>query len=292
MDKIPEHYTTTFDQNWRHLAQQKAFRLKRFVTTESFTGENKRFNRLAEQSFSKITQRKGKTRITNPDSDFRWITNDDYDLSNDLDESDARRLGEVVSPTGDWVRSHAAGYNRLCDDIVIGSALNPSIAGKKGTDSVDLPAGNIIGKDVGAGTDNPLNLDKLLAAREFLDDADIDEEEGMRVMVVTSKQITDMLKTTEITNSDFAVIKALAQGHVDSYMGFTFVRIKRLPKTGNVRRCPFWITGALKLNEGGHKSHIDILPGEQHKIQVRSVVYGGGVRMDDAMVGAIDCVEA
>src|SRR3546814_9968356 len=61
----------------------------------------------------------------------------------------------------------------------------------------------------------------LLQAKEILDAAevDVDDTTGQgaptRVIAVSTKQITNLLGTTEIKSVDYNSVKALAQGQVD-----------------------------------------------------------------------------
>jgi hypothetical protein len=52
---------------------------------------------------------------------------------------------------------------------------------------------------------------------------------------VSPKQITDLLGTTEVTSSDFNTVKALANGEVNSFLGFNFIVSNRLALSSTTR---------------------------------------------------------
>lgn len=82
-----------------------------------------------------------------------------------------------------------------------------------------------------AGTDG-MTLAKLKATKLKFDDEELPDEH--RYMVLTAKGLLDLLDNTEVTSTDYNTVKALVRGEVDEFMGFKFVRFKKLPKTGNI----------------------------------------------------------
>jgi hypothetical protein len=310
-DTIPQHYVDTFNSTWYTLSQQKKCRLHAFVDMDNFQGDRKRYGTAAAMNWAAIAARKADTRITDMTLAHRWAYNLGYDIATDQDEWDETLLGNVASPSGEAVKLFAAGYNRLKDDVVWQAAIGIAKAGEDGTTDVALPSGQIIpfaasGSPNAATAAHRMTIDKLLAAKELLDDGsdtDPDDPDGGRVMICTAKQITDLLKTTEIKSADFNTVKALAAGQIDTFCGFKFIRIKRLPTVDNtgaavavgtanaIRRCVAFVKGAVCLNESAYKSYMDRIADKQHKIQVRATARLGAVRREDALVARLDCVE-
>src|SRR3546814_3244582 len=106
------------------------------------------------------------------------------------------------------------------------------------------------GQKIAVGSDG-LTLVKLLQAKEILDAAevDVDDTTGQgaptRVIAVSTKQITNLLGTTEIKSVDYNSVKALAQGQADTFLGFKFVRTERVPQVGTSRMFVVWANGGL-----------------------------------------------
>ena len=64
--------------------------------------------------------------------------------------------------------------------------------------------------------------------KQLLDDAEIDEDR-QRYFVCNPFNLNQLMNTTEVKSSDYNTVKALAQGNVDTYMGFKFIKSTRLP---------------------------------------------------------------
>jgi hypothetical protein len=287
-DQIPQHFTTEFSTNWIHRVQQTKGRLDPFVVDESFSGERKRYDRIGAQTSHRRTERKGPTYIVDPSLDFRWAYRASYELGNMLDKDDAMNLAPLVLPTSDYVQSHAAAYHRDSDDVAWTAALDVAVTGEFGTDNTTgvLPASQ---KIVDGGTG--LSIEKLRQANFILEDADL-EDDAPRVLCVTAKQLQNLLKTIEVTSSDYNVVRALVNGQVDAFMGFTFKKIKRLRKTGNVRTCVGWVKGAIRRIRGSMSNDISIRKDLSMSTQVYSAWNLGAVRIYDEGVVAIDCDES
>jgi len=290
-DSIPSHYTTEFSTNWIHRTQQMKPRLAAFVEDDNYAGERKRYDRLFKQNSRERTERKAATTITDPGTDSRWAVRRSFDLGNLLDQDDAKNLGALVLPTSDYVKSHAAAYNRDCDDVAWMAALDTVITGFQAENNDALPSTQKIAAGAGPGTG--LTLDKLLLANEILEGADL-EDEAERVMVVSPRQLTNLLNSVEIKSADYNTVRALAHGSIDTFMGFKFVKNTRLRKTTDgtyLRTCVAWVKGAIKVMKGTQMSKIDLRPDKSYATQVYSSWNLGACRIYDEGVVQIDCYE-
>lgn len=286
-DTIPAHYTQEFSTNWIHRVQQTKGRLDGYVEDESFEGERKRFDRIGAQHSRRRTERKGPTNLSDPGLDSRWAYRQSFDLGNLLDKDDAQNLGRLVLPTSDYVKSHTNAYHRDADDIAWQAAMNDAMTGELGSIASPLPSGQKIA--VGS-TPTGLTIAKLIAANEILEDADLEDDQP-RVLCVTARQITDLLNSPEIQNADFNTVRALAAGQVDTFMGFKFVKIRRLKKTSTTRHCVGWVKGAVKRIKGTMLSDVSIRKDLSMSTQIYSAWNLGAVRIYDEGVIQIDCKE-
>jgi len=284
-DTIPAHFTTEFSTNWGERVQQTKGRLDAWVEDESFMGERKRYDRIGSQNSMRRTERKGPTRIVDPELDSRWAYRASYDLANLLDKDDAVNLGALTLPTSPYIKSHTNAYHRDSDDIAWHGALDDVMTGDAGATATPLPASQ---KIAAGGTG--LTLAKLITANQILEDADL-EDDSPRVLCVTAEQLTNLLNTTQVQDADFNTVRALASGTVDSFMGFKFVKIKRLPKVGTTRSCPGWVKGAIKRIKGAMWSSIDKRADLSYSTQIYSAWHLGSTRVYDEGVVQIDCTE-
>ena len=294
--QIPEHYTTQFDTNWKHLVQQKTSKLREYVTVDSIQGKEKSYNQLAEAAMQLITSRSGETRISDQATAKRWIRPKAYDTAKLFDEFDEQLLGEVVLPTSPVVQSHAAAYARTCDSLIIDALGGTAFTGESGTTATSLPGSQKVAVNYvesGSAANSGLTIAKLRAAKFILDSNDVDEEEE-RIIVVSAKQLQDLLRTTEITSIDYNSVKALVDGTVNTFMGFKFRRTQLLPLASatDVRSVYVYVKSGVILAERGLKTHMDIRTDLSHSLQVRSVASLGATRTEEKKVVEIACDES
>lgn len=285
-DPIPSHYATEFSTNWMHRAQQMQARFDSWVEDISFSGERKRFDRLQKQTSTKRTSRKAPTPNVDVSTDSRWCYRETYDLSNTLAEEDARNLAPLVLPTSDYVKSHTAEYHRKCDLVAYLAALGSVMTGEAGATPSSLPAGQQI-----AAGGTGLTIAKLRTALEILNGADL-EEGGSRILTVAPQQITNLLATTEVTSSDYNTVKALAEGKIDTFMGFKFVLSNQLTKVSTTRSLAAWVKGAIKRCKGDMRTSIDRLPAQSNATQIFSSWDISACRVYDEGVVQIDVIES
>jgi hypothetical protein len=293
LTNIPDHFTTQFDSNWKHLVQQKNSKLKEYVTIDSIEGKEKSYNQLDATSMTQITDRSGDTRISNQAMAKRWIRPLNYDCAKLVDEFDEQFLGEVVLPTSPIIQSHGAAYARTCDKIIIDALGGTAFTGATGTTATVLPAGQKIAANYvesGAVANSGLTIAKLRAAKFLFDSNEVDEEEE-RIMVVSAKQLQDLLRTVEATSADYNTVRALVDGTLNTFMGFKFRRSQQLPLATDIRSCFAYVKSGIVLAERGLKTHMDIRTDLSHSLQIRSVASLAAVRMEEKKVVEIACDE-
>jgi len=294
LTNIPNHYTTQFDSNWKHLVQQKNSKLKEYVTIDSIEGKEKSYNQIDTTSMTQITDRSRDTRISDQAMAKRWIRPQQYDCAKLVDEWDEQLLGEVVLPTSPIIQSHAAAYGRTCDTIIIGALGGTAFTGATGTTSTVLPSTQKVAVnyvETGTAANSGLTIAKLRAAKFLFDSNDVDEEEE-RIIVVSAKQLQDLLRTIEVTSQDYNSVRAFVDGSLNTFMGFKFRRTQLLPKTSTVRSVYAYVKSGVILAERGLKTHMDIRTDLSHSLQIRSVASLAAVRMEEKKVVEIACDEA
>ena len=168
---------------------------------------------------------------------------------------------------------------RRMDQLVI-DALNAS--------ATTLTVATTIG---GAGTNK--NIEKLIEAKKLLDANNVPSEG--RCMIIHANNLAGMLGETEITSADFATVKALVSGEVDTFMGFKFVTLGDRDEGGlplpSTRTCFAFHKDAMGMGIGmNQKSEINYVP-EKTSFLVSSMFSAGAVAIDDEGIVKISCTE-
>ena len=176
---------------------------------------------------------------------------------------------------------------RAMDDSIIAAATGTSYGGVSGGTSVALPSTQkIVHGSAG------LTLAKLIEAKEKLDANDVDPDEA-RYMIVTSKQMSNLLNLEKVTSSDYASIKALVQGQIDTYLGFKFLRTERLGLDSNSdRQVLAFCQSGIGLAVGSDVStRISERADKNYATQVFLSMTIGATRVEDEKVVEIACNE-
>jgi hypothetical protein len=184
-----------------------------------------------------------------------------------------------------------AAYARKWDDIVIASFFGTAQTGKNGATTTSFPAGQQVSASAGAAAATGLNVEKLIQARQLLVQAEVDLRSEKPYIAVTARQISDLLRTTEVTNADYAGLKRLESGEVDTFMGFRFIRSERLLLNGsNQTRCPVWVPSAIVLGTwNGLETRIGERPDKKYINQVYMRATLGATRTQETKVVEIPC---
>ena len=283
--QITTAFVEQYKSNVLHLAQQKGSRLRDTVRYESVTGKNHFFERIGSTSAQKRTSRHSDTpRMDTPHS-RRRVSLDDYDWADLIDQEDKVRM--LISPQSEYAMAGANAMGRAMDDAIIAAAVGNAYGGVSGGTTIALPSSQKVAHASGG-----LTVAKLLSAKEILDGADVDPDEP-RCCILSAKQVTDLLNTTEVKSSDYNTVKALAQGELDTFLGFKFIRSARLGQDSTPnRQVTVYCQSGLGLAVGADiQTRISERDDKNYATQVFLSMTIGATRIEDEKVVEIACVE-
>ena len=273
--------------------QQRGSRLRPMVRNETQNSEFEFYDRVTSTAAVKVTTRHGDTPLISTPHDRRRNQLTDYDWADLIDSIDKIRM--LADPTSSYVTNAVYALGRAVDDEIIAAATGTAYSGKTGATAVVLPAASKIAVNYvesGAAANSNLTIGKLRRARFLLDSTEANESGGL-VAVVTASQIQSLLRTIEVTSSDYNAVKALVNGEINTFMGFMFVRTERLAVASSIRKCLFWAQGGMLLGTG-MDINIDVGPrrDKRNAVQVYASASIGATRMWEEKVIEVSCDES
>jgi len=237
--QIPVAFVDQFKANILMLSQQKPARLRGVCRMEEVTGDTMFVERIGPKDAQLRGARHGATPISDADHSRRKLSMADYIVPADIiDKPDKLKL--LMDPQSSYTQNQVFSLNRAIDDVIITALFGAAYSGHTGGTTVNMyDAGECrlvesSGVICAAGSDwtntgeTGLTISKLLTCKELLDDAEIDEDR-QRYFLTNPHNINQLLNTAEVKSADYNTIKALAQGSIDTFMGFKFLKSTRLP---------------------------------------------------------------
>jgi len=286
-NQITTAFVQQYGANIDLLAQQKDCRFEGKVRMEDQHSETRYFEQVGATDVVEATSRHDDTPLIDTPHDRRQVILRTFRWADLIDNADDVRT--LIDPTSTYVQSAVMAMNRKKDDLVIAAATGDAKTGKAGATSVSLPAS----QKVALGTTN-LTIAKMLSSLEIFMSNDVDDDEE-KFMVCTGRQITSLLNTTEVKSSDYNTVKALAEGRINSYMGFTFIRSERLPGgSGAVadRTIFSYCKSGILLSKGDKViTRVTERADKNYSVQPFREEYYGATRMEEDKVVQINCKE-
>lgn len=310
--QISTAFVKQFNSNVFHLSQQKGSRLKALVRNESQKGKSQFFDRVGSVTAQKKASRHSDTPLIDTPHSRRRVTLSDYEHADLIDDADKIKL--LIDPASEYSKAFMYAFGRAMDDEIISAALGNAYGGEEGGTSVALPSTQKVAAHDGSTTTGVnMNVRTLRKVKEKFDANDVDESIP-RFMAIGSSQLQSLLAETEVTSSDYANIKALVMGEVDSFMGFKFIRTERLARSAsnvtytvtnglvgagtgtitaaNSRRCIAWAQDGLLLAVGQDmKGRISERDDKSYSTQVFMSMSIGATRMEEEKVVEVICSE-
>ena len=284
--EITTAFVEQYSSNIQMLSQQKGSILRDKVRVEAVTGKNAFFDQVGSVTATVRSTRHADTPQSDTPHSRRRVSLVDYEFADLIDDLDKVRM--LVDPTSTYALAAAYAMGRAMDDAIITAATGSADTGVAGGTAVALPSSQIIAE---AGTTG-MTIAKLREAKEIIDLADVDPSLP-RHIIVSPKQITDLLGTTEVTSSDFNTVKALAQGDINSFLGFNFVVSNRLAVASQIRDCIAFVSDGIGLAVGKDSTaRIDERADKGYATQVYYSAAFGATRMEEDKVVKIQAYEA
>lgn len=302
-----------FSANVFHLSQQQGSRLRGFVRSEGQKAEAAFYDRIGSVTAQKKTSRHADTTYSDTPHSRRRVTLEDYFYADLVDKEDKLRI--IQSPESEYAKAAQWALGRAMDDVIIAAALGTAYGGKTGGTSIVLPnTQKLVAHDGATASGTGLNVKTLRAVKKKFHENETGD--GELHFIFSAEQLDDLLGETEVTSADYNTIRALVAGDVNSFMGFMFHRIERLPTIsanvafgladgeiggagGNTviasftyRRCiAFQKEGVLLAISEDINGKIDRLPTKHYAVQIYACMGLGATRLEEEKVVEVICKE-
>lgn len=287
-------FVNSYHGQLEHIFQQKGSKLRGTLREVTQNSEYDYWDRLGTATVNAITTRHGDTPHNTIDHTRRRNQVIGYDSNEFFDNQDKMRM--IIDPKSGYAEAQARALGRQMDDTIISSLLGTAYSGKDGATSVTYDTAYRIAVDYvesGAAANSNLTIGKLRRALYLLESNDaIDDNEPITVVAHPSQK-QSLLRTTEVTSSDYNGIRALVNGQVDTFMGFKFIWTTRATSSGGYRQALAYPKSAGLIGVAENINvKIDERPDKRYSYQVYSTATFGATRMWEERVIQILCDEA
>ena len=211
-------YGQVYGANIMQLAQQKFSKLLNTVYMKpNVRGKTFFQDQIGEWSLSVKGGRNVQTPNNDPALARRMGTMIDYHDNRLLDRGD--ELKTISDPRSAYTIAAAQSIGRKIDDVIIDALGCTAYSGETGSTANTNGNTKLI-------TQGATTLADITAIKKLLDDEDVDTDD--RFMVVNTSVLTSMLSLQQATSGDYAAIKALVRGEIDTWMGFKWIQSTRV----------------------------------------------------------------
>ena len=281
--QVTTAFVQQYSANVQMLSQQMGSLLRDKVRVESITGKNAFLDQVGSVTAVEKTSRHSDTPQIDTPHARRRISLSDYEFADLIDQNDKVRL--LIDPTSSYAQAAAMAMGRAIDDVIISAALGTAYTGETG--STSTANANSIAHGSGG-----LTVAKLRTAKQTLDLSDVDPSIP-RHIIVSPRQISDLLNITEVTSADFNTVKALANGEINTYLGFNFIVSNRLALSSTTRSCIAFAQDGIALGIGKDvNARIDERADKSYATQVYYCMSIGATRMEEDKVVEVQCTES
>jgi hypothetical protein len=286
-NEIETHRVQRFTDGITLLAQQEMSRIRSRCRVE--TGIKAKidfFDQIGATTMVKKTTRHSDTPLIEIPHRRRAVVLNFYHTSDLIDEADRDQV--LNEPAGTYGKTMAAAAGRAMDQECLDNIFADSRTGEDGLSTTALPSTHKVAH-AGAG----LTLDKMLDARQILRESEVDRSSPWHALTKEA-QITNLLKITEVTSQDYAVVKALVNGEINSYLNFNFEQLELINDDGSSHDlCPFYSQNSLLLAIGlDIKGRVTEESTKDFSTQVYYSMRVGATRMDETGVVQVSCLNA
>ena len=218
-DSQNQIYAQAYSQNIMQLAQQKYSKLINTVYRRSnVRGKTFFQDQIGQWNLEVKGGRNVETPNNDPQLARRMGIMIDYHDARMLDRGD--ELKTISDPRSAYTIAAASSIGRKLDDIILSSAVGTAYYGETGGSSVTATTIKLV-------TAANLSMAQLLDIKKSFDDNDVEPED--RFFVANTTLMKGLLDLNEATSADYAAVKALVRGEIDTWLGFKWITSTRVP---------------------------------------------------------------
>ena len=223
-------YAQAYSRNIMQLAQQKYSKLLNTVYIKpNVRGKTFFQDQIGEWSMETKGGRNVETPNNDPNLSRRMGVMLDYHDNRMLDRGD--ELKSISDPRSAYTIAAATSLGRKIDDVIIAAAVSITTAsGETGSTTAPTTASIVI-------TTGSLYLQDVTRMKLALDDADVELED--RFLVITPTLLASALNDSTMTSGDYAAVKALVNGSIDTFMGFKWIQSTRIAEQSGLEGLVF-----------------------------------------------------
>jgi hypothetical protein len=302
MADIEQNYQIKYSEKWGSFLQQEVSRLDKYVTVETgLTGKMAAFDQYGLLAFTEKTTRMQSTTPEDAPTIRRVIHPKIFTKAVGFDEFDAKRLANIDVPVSKTIESLRAAAGRCMDKVMIDAFLGTNYIGENGTNTANLPASQIVAKDFvesGSAVSSNLTVGKLRKALTILqkNEAWSDERRAYGdelVLACSSSQINALLQQQEVSSFDYNAVRALAEGRLDTFLGFRIIRTEQLPvDASGIRSCIAWVKSRAQFGIwDDFKVKLSVRDDLDETLQIRAKFACGATRLQEEGFVNILCAE-
>lgn len=244
--QITEAFVLQFSANIYVLAQQKGSRFRPLSREETIQGKSKAFDRIGKKVATKRNTRHSDTPQTDTPHSRRWCYLNDYHDGDLIDEMDKIRM--LNDPQSEYMMAIVWALGRSMDDEFVLASDATVVTGENADGTATHPNSQKVVAVDGSGASANMNVSCLRAIAQKFEEAEIPDEIP-RYIGMSASQLMSLLAQTEVASSDYNTVKALVNGSINQFMGFTFVKSQRLLTQTSTLSASF-TTGAVGSGAG------------------------------------------
>jgi len=292
MAEVEKALVQQFSSNFGILSQQKQSRLEGSVTVESgIIGTSKRIDDIGSNEAEDVIVRGTPLGSKELPHQGRYVDLTDSEWWSHVYQMDAQKM--LADPKSPYLGQGVAAQNRKKDLRIIaalgGSARQIKADGT--SENIVLPAAQKI-----AHSNLGLTRAKIVQGLEILGLAnaiDDDEMTDMLTLVITQRQISDVLNDDKLTSADYNAVRLLMDAKVDVFLGAKWKKTNLLTKTAGIRYCYMFVKSGCVLGIGKEIASNITVRGDLHgqPWQPYNWMSTGAVRREDVKVVEIACKE-
>lgn len=293
---VPNHFVEQYTTNVAHLLQIQGGKLRSQVTEGSYTGEGGAVvDQFGSVEMQEVTSRFQPMGRVDASTDRVWVYPVDYSLPQMVDNFDKLRL--MIDPQGPLAQAAVKASGRKMDTVIRDAFFGTAQTGKQGGTAVAFDTTNHrIDAAIGAAADTGLNVDKIVAGIEMLQNNDVDLDVETACIMLNPSQHADLLRQTQVVSSDYKsglAVETDGSGMIRGILGVKVLVSRLTPTNSSYTLCPMWVPSGMHLGMWKDVSaRVDERPDiEGVPYQLYTTVTMGATRVEPGRVIQIECTE-